>query len=119
MRIKSSIGKNVAAAMNDCRKVIVKETINLLKQIGAEPGQDVKLGKMLILMHQQPDGMTETVLCDRVAYSKSCDGSEYISTCFTDAFKFCRVSYSQTTAGLALQDLQIIFEEVKRVVRKH
>ena len=31
MKIKSSVGKNVSTAVQNCREVLVTETVNLLK----------------------------------------------------------------------------------------
>lgn len=111
MKIKTSIGKNVTAAMANCREVLVQETINLLKLIGAEPGQDVLLGKMLFL-YQRKDNTTETVVCDRIAYMDGRGGSPFYIVSMND--EMCQSSIFQS-----IDSLQAIYEAVRKVVREN
>ena len=115
MKIKPSVNKNVTAAVKNCREVLVSETIGLLKQIGAEQGQDVLFRKMLFL-YQHKGNTTETIICDRIAYCGvgrngngyymvSMGKDEYVAPA-SDLF-------------LSLSSLQIIYDEVRRVVREY
>ena len=110
MKIKSSIGKNVTAAMANCREVVVQETINLLKLIGAESGQDVLLGRMLFL-YQRNGNTTETVVCDRIAYMDG-RGDPFYIVC-VDGNKM-----SQSSLFLSIDNMQAIYEAVRKVVRE-
>ena len=115
MKIKSSIGKNVSMAVGNCREVLVTETISLLKQIRAEPGQDVLFKRMLILHQTKPDGTSETVVCDRIAYAGR-DGSTpyYIVSMGSDEYVPPR-----SDMFLSLDGLQAVYGELRRVVREY
>jgi hypothetical protein len=111
MKIKSSVGKNVNAAVANCRKVLVEENVNLLKSIGAEDGQDVLLGQMLFL-YQRKGNTTETVVCDRIAYgSEKCASRFYFVS--IDDNKMC-----QSSIFLSIDSLMAIYEAVRKVVRE-
>lgn len=115
MKIKSSIGKNVTEAVRNCREVLVQETVNLLKQIGAEQGDDVLLKRMLILFQTKPDGTSETIVCNRIAYAGR-EGSTpyYIVSMGKDE----EVPY-RSDMFLSLTNLEAIYNEVRRVVREY
>ena len=115
MKIKPSIGKNVSVAVQNCHEVLVAETINLLKTIGAEQGQEVLLKRMLILFQAKPDGTSETIVCNRIAYAGR-EGSQpyYIVSMGKDE----DVPY-RSDLMLSLTNLQAIYEEVRRVVREY
>lgn len=111
MKIKPSIGKNVSVAVGNCREVLEQETINLLKQIGAEGGQYVLLGQILIL-YQRKGNTTETVVCDRIVYGTD----KYARRCYfvsMDDNKMC-----QSSVFLSIDSLMAIYEAVRNVVRK-
>ena len=102
-------------AVQNCHEVLVAETINLLKTIGAERGQEVLLKKMLILFQTKPDGTSETIVCNRIAYAGR-EGSQpyYIVSMGKDE----DVPY-RSDLMLSLTNLQAIYEEVRRVVREY
>jgi hypothetical protein len=114
MKIKPSVNKNVTEAVKNCREVLVNETIGLLKQMRAEPGQDVTLGKALFL-YQHKGNTTETVVCDRIAYAGR-EGSEsyYIVSMGEDMYVPPR-----SDMFLTIDSLRTIYEEVRRVVREY
>jgi hypothetical protein len=114
MKIKPSVNKNVSTAVGNCREVLVTETVNLLKLIGAEQGQDVVFKKMLFL-YQHKGNTTEAIICDRIAYAGR-EGSQpyYIVSMGTDEY----VS-SVSDMFLSLSSLQTIYDEVRRVVREY
>ena len=98
-------------AVSNCREVVVQETVNLLKQIGAEEGQDVLLGQMLFL-YQRKGNTTETVVCDRIVYgSDKCASRFYFVS--TDDNKMC-----QSSIFLSIDSLLAIYEAVRKVVRE-
>lgn len=110
MKIKSSIGKNVNIAVQNCREVLVQETISLLKQIGAEGSQDVLLKKSMFL-YQRKDNTTETVVCDRIAYGGRPGMPFYIVSMNGE---MCRSSLF-----LSLDSLQAVYEAVRKVAREY
>ena len=85
----------------------------MLKQIGAEQGQDVVFGKILILFQTKPDGTSETIVCDRIAY---CDGqrSYYVVSMGAEGNVPCHSSLF-----MSVSNLEAVFAEVKRVVREY
>lgn len=113
-KIKQSINQNVMAAVSNCREVLVNETVNLLKVIGAEQGQDVVFRKVLFL-YQHKGNTTETIICDRISYAGR-EGSTpyYVVSMGMDVY------YSPVSnTFLSLSSLQAIYDEVKRVVREY
>lgn len=114
MKIKPSVNKNVTEAVKNCREVLVNETIGLLKQLRAEPGQDVLFKKALFL-YQHKDNTTETVVCDRIAYAGR-EGSEsyYIVSMGSDEYV-----PPKSDMFLTIDSLRTIYEEVRCVVREY
>ncbi len=116
MRIKKSIQKNVSKAINDCKAVFVKEIINLCKQIGGEPGQDIIFAKPIMLVVADNKGSKEMnfnihpIIADRISYNDS--KSPFFLLCFDD-----KAVASSTYLGLS--DLDVVFAAMKRVVREH
>lgn len=114
MKIKSSTNKKVTEAVRNCREIIVSETINLLKLIGAEQGEDVVFNKMLFL-YQNKDNTVETIVCDRIAYAERHGSSGYyIVSMGKDEY----VS-PKSDLCLSLSNLQAIYDEVKKIVRNY
>lgn len=113
MKIKPIVNKNVTSAVENCHKVIVRETIGLLKQMGVESGQDVLFGKMLFL-YQHNGNKTETVICDRIAYLDNRSGIGYICVSAGRDNSVRPVS----DIFLSISNLRVIYEEVRRVVRE-
>lgn len=114
MKIKSSVNKNVSAAITNCREVIVNETIGLLKQLGAEQGQDVLFKKMLILFQTKSDGTSETIVCDRIAYEDHTQFPYLLVSMGAGSYEAYGSSYF-----LSLSNLEAIYNEVRRVVREY
>lgn len=97
-------------AVSNCREVLVQETINLLKLIGAEEGQDVLLGQMLFL-YQRKGNVTETVVCDRIAYGGDKCASRFYFVSMNGVM--CRSS-----VFFSIDSLLAIYEAVRKVVRE-
>lgn len=110
MKIKPSIGKNVSVAVSNCREVVVQETINLLKQIGAERGDEVTLGQILFLF-QRKGNTTETVVCDRIVYGEGRDGQRFYIVSMDG--EMCR-----SDLFLSIDSLLAVYEAVRKVVRE-
>lgn len=113
MKIKPSVNKNVGTALQNCREVLVTETIGLLKTMGVEPGQDVFFGQTLFLF-QTKDNMSETILVNHIAYADGRSGTPYYIVAFDDAERFCK-----SDVMLSVSNLQAIYEEVRKVVREY
>ena len=109
MRIKPFINKNVTVALINCRSVLVQETVNLLKQLGAENGQDVLL-KEMVFLYQRRGNTTETVVCDRVAYDDRGGGDCYYLVSMDGGKCYSSVQ-------LNIDSMLTIFDAVCKVVR--
>ena len=111
MKINAKINKKVNESVAECRKVIVDATIELLKSIGAESGQDVVFSKTLFL-YQHKENTIETILADRIAW---CDGRG------DQSFYMIEMDGKMYTSNgmLSLSSLMVVYKEVKNVVRKY
>ena len=111
MKINAKINKKVNDSVADCRRVIVDATIDLLKSIGAESGENVSFSKTLFL-YQHKDNSTETILADRIAW---CDGRG------DQSFYMIEMDGKMYTSDimLSLSSLMIVYKEVKKVVRNY
>lgn len=115
MRIKESIQQNVIKAYSECKKVFIEETINLCKQMGIEPEQDVLFAKPIILVvadNKSSKGMNfniKPIIADRMDYS---DRHHGFALYFGE-------SCVATSYELALSDLDVVFAAMKRVVREY
>lgn len=107
MRIDSKITNKVNESVAECRKCLTDATIALLKTLGAESGQDVLFGKMLILHHFK-GGNSETMLADRIAYMEGA----YIITTLAG-------NHPASSYFISIDNLQTIYNEVRNIVRKH
>ena len=108
MKIKTKTNKRVNNAVAECRKAITESTIELLKQLGAEVGQDVVFHHTLIL-HNFKNETGETILADRIAYMDSRNGSQFYVTQFND-------EYWGSSCFLSIDNMLRIYDEVKRLV---
>lgn len=117
MRIKKSIQENVNKAFNDCKAVFVKEIINLCKQIGGEPCQDISFAKPIMLVVADNKSSKEMnfnikpIIADRICYVEL-DKRSYFLLYFDD-----KVVASSHYLGLS--DLDVVFAAMRRVVREY
>jgi len=110
MKINPKHNKIVGNAAYELRKVLVEQTIELLKLIGAEVGDDVMFDKILILHQRKNNGLTETIVADQLSYNDSGKAPYYI------------LSLGDNLASsffLSIDCLQVVYNEVYKVVRKH
>ena len=110
MKINPKHNKAGANAAHEMRKTLVEQTIALLKLIGAETGQDVLFNNLLIMHERQKNGLTKTILADRICY---CDN---VST------PYYLVEHNGKLEGsyfMSLSNMATVYEEVYKVVRKH
>lgn len=112
MKINPKINKRVNDSVAECRKVLINTTIELLKKI-AEPGQDVLFDRTLII-HQTNKDFSETFIADRIAYSIGRSDSEFYIISMEDEDEFCK-----SDIMLSLSNLQVIYEEVRKIIRKY
>lgn len=115
MKINPKHNKIVGDAAYELRRVLVEQTIALMKMIGTEQGQTFTFGKTLILYQRKKNGLLETIIADRVSYIDSgidsgiapylftelCDGNDFLSF------------------FMSISNLQIIYDEVYKAVRKY
>lgn len=108
MKINRSIQKRVDKSVLECRNVIVEATIELMKNLGAESGQDVVFPKTLFLF-QHKGSTTETIVADRIAW---CDGrGDKDFYMLENDGKMHR-----SDLMLSLSSLIVVYKEVKKVV---
>jgi hypothetical protein len=109
MKINPKINKQVAESVAECRKVIIGATIELLKSIGADSGQDVTFKKTLFLF-QHNGNTTETIIADRIMW---CDGRG------DKPFYMLEMdgSMHKSDMMLSLSNLMTVYKEVRNVVR--
>lgn len=107
MKINSKINKRVNESVAECRRVITEATIELLKSIGAENGQDAYLGKTLFLF-QNKGNTTETIICDMIAYEDRCS-NPYLIVRHGDTY--------HSSLFLSIDNLLVIYDSVRAVVR--
>ena len=110
MKIHPRHNKAVAEAGHQMRKVLTEQTIELLKLIGAEDCQDVLLNNLLIMHDRKKNGLTETILADRICYCDNGSSPYYLLECNGKP----TVSYYMT-----LSNMETVYNEVYKVVRKH
>lgn len=108
MKINSKINKRVNESVAECRRVITEATIELLKKI-AEPAQDVAFDNILIMHQRYNSKTTETFLASRIAYMDGRGG---------DGFYIFRIGERcGSSLFLSLDNLMLIYNEVKKVVK--
>ena len=113
MKVNPKINNEVKASVEECRNKITKATIELLKKIGANQGEDVVFGRTLFLV-QTKDNVSETIVADRISYADT-------ENCFKGSF-YCISfdgEYTRSNLFLSLSNLMIVYKEVLRVVRKY
>lgn len=115
MKINPKHNKEVNNAIHQLRMTLVKETIALMRQIGADTGDDVTFDNVLI-MYQRDSGMMRTILCDRIsfAYVKNGDKDYYIVS-----LDYGEKKYIESSLSLSLDNMKLIYDEVYKVVRRY
>ena len=108
MKINPKINKRVNDSVEECHKVITEATVELLKSIGAECGEDVSLRNTLFLFQNKDNNTTKTIVFNMVAYEDR--GSKpYLIVRHGDSY---HASYF-----MSINNLLTIFYAVKAVVR--
>ena len=120
MKIKPSVNRNVNTAVLNCREVIENEVIGLLRMLGLAEWEELQTGRVLFLYQANHDGTSETLLVNRVSYHTDRDGTMHVGTSFWSdgRYSHCRTSRYDSLTGLSLSNLLLVFEEVKKDVRK-
>jgi hypothetical protein len=110
MKINPKHNKAVAEAGHQMRKVLTEQTIELLKLIGAKIGSDVLFDKLLIMYERKKNGLTETILADRISYGGGRETEFYL---IEHNGKFASSYY------MSISNMETVYEEVYKIVRKH
>lgn len=111
MKINPKHNKIVGNAAHELRKVLVEQTIALMKMIGTEQGQTFTFEKPLILYERKRNGSLETIIADRVSYSESGNAPSLLTELCDKHYYF--------SFFMSISNLQIIYNEVYKVVRKY
>ena len=109
MKINPKINKRVNESVADCRKVLTEATIELLKKI-AEPNQVVVFNRILIL-YPSNGNVTATVLADRIVFEDKTSQPFYLVYMDDES--------TSSSYFLSLSNMQIIYDEVRRVIREY
>ena len=107
MKINSKINKRVNESVAECRRVITEATIELLKSIGAEDGQETSFENTLILF-QSKGNTTETIVCNMITYNEICS-NPYLIVRQGDSY--------HSSYFLSIGSLFAIYDSVRAVVR--
>lgn len=110
MKINPKITEKVDESVAECRKVLVDSTIELLRLIGKNGYEEVVFDKILFLF-QARNNISETILADRIEYNMARNVDYYFVTMGS--------KMTHSSNELSLSNLQIIYEEVRKIVRKH
>ena len=110
MKINPKHNKIVSNAAYELRKALVAQTIELLKLIGTEVGDDVMFDKILILHQRKKNGLTETIVADQLSYNDSGKAPYYILELGDNL---------ASSLFLSIDCLQVVYNEVYKVVSKH
>lgn len=108
MKINPKYSKRVNEAAANYRKVLVEQTIELLKLIGARIGQDVMLKRTLILFENNGK-TTETKLVNTVSYMEHEGSDSYLILTMGER-------HLASSLYLSLSNLQLVYNEVHKVV---
>ena len=110
MKINPKINKRVNESMAECRKVLTEATIELLKTLKAKDSQGVVFGRVLILF-QSNGNVSTTILADRIAYLDGRGDNPFYIVFMGD-------TGTASSLTLSISNMQIIYNEVRRVVRE-
>ena len=112
MKINPKHNKAVAKAVHEARKVIVQQTIELLKLIDAKVGDDVVFDKPLVMFENRKNGSLRTIVADRISYFEREETPS----------KFYLVEYKGEYSSsdlMSLSSMKKVYDEVYKIVRKH
>jgi len=109
MKINSKINKRVNESVAECRKVITEATIELMKKTGADIGEDVPFGKVMIFF-QMKNGLSETIVCNSILYSES-EGNDSFFILYMGG------KPQMNSNMLSLSNLQYVYNEIVKLVR--
>lgn len=119
MRIKESARKFVKEAVSGLRRTLTVETVNMLRQIGAEGGEDVKLKNLVMVTETKSEGDTAMTIKSRTFLADT--------VCFCDTDKKEQLYYvtyyngdtSGTSINMSISEMLAIYEAVRQIVRKY
>ena len=112
MKINPKINTRVNESVAECRKVLVSSTIELLRQICKSESYEVVVFSRILFLYQTKNNVSETILADRIEYNWEANPDYFFVNMNGD-------SMGQSSANLSLSNLQVIFEEVRNLVRNY
>lgn len=112
MKINPMITEKVNNSVNECRKVLVNSTIELLRQISKSESYEVVVFSRILFLYQTKNNVSETILADRIEYNWERNSDFFFVSMDGDM-----MSYS--SANLSLSNLEVIYEEVRKLVREY
>lgn len=113
MKIKSTIIRNANAAINNCREVLVRETIELIKQADRHDQRLCGFNSALFLHERSKNGMLRTIVLEGITgWDVASAGNLYYTVRDVN-------DYHITSEELSLVSLQEVFLTVKRIVERY
>lgn len=110
MKINPKHNKIVGDAAYKLRNALEEQTIELLKLIGAETFEEVVFDKSIIMLQQRKNGLTETIIADRISYNDKGVVPYYVLE-LAGQYSF---SYD-----LSISSMQRVYDEVYKIARNH
>lgn len=112
MKINPKHNRKVNEEAKIFRSILIGQTIELMKLIGCEPNSDFTFKRTLIMYQRERNGLMRTVLADKVAYDENKGGNPFLMVESEDG-------WFMSSCFMSLSNLQIIYEEVYKQVRKY
>ncbi len=110
MKINQKITKQVNDSVAECRKVLINSTFMLLTHIG-NSGTNVVVFDKILFLFQTKNNISETIIADRIEYNMEHSIDYY--------FVSLNGEMAHSSCELSLSNLQIIYEEVRKMMRKY
>ena len=111
MKISKELTQKVNDGVAALRKDILSATIALLKKMGHEPGEDVMLPKILIMHHENANGLTQTILADRIGFCESDTKSPYYVLMMGED------NFTAADLNLSISNMQSVYDIVLKMAR--
>lgn len=112
MKINPKITEQVNNSVNECRKVLVSSTIELLRQICKSESYEIVVFGRILFLYQTKNNVSETILADRIEYNFERNPDYFFVS--MDGKKMI-----QSSENLSLSNLEVIYEEVRKLVREY
>lgn len=111
MKISKELTQKVNDGIAALRKDILSATIALLKKMGHESGEDVMLPKIIIMHDTASNGLTQTILADRIGFCESDSKSPFYVLMMGED------NFTASDLNLSISNMQVVYEIVLKMAR--